>query len=390
MRPFKPDVIIALDFGGSLTKIIYQSADDTPQVLTMFPEVAVTTATSGSSSWTDGILGLESPAESRAWVELDSQRWAVGAMARQLYAPAGLKGVKWERAIIKTLAALWVIQQWLGLRSGFKVALTCVLPPGEYEDRHRFEERLREALEGFETPTGTLKVTLGQSGQTHFACFPECAGVSSLYSQQTPPGETIAFLMLGFRNASLLLSRNGVFGLGVTSELGFIRCIEAVQAQTSGLQTDVLVRAIAEAHQTKNAYPYVSIVPYQDEAERVKEARRLVTVVDAAKESYLQMLSRWLDEVLPLPEQPTLAFYGGTTDLMKFHLDKYQPKLPHYYNVGAKLPESLEQSGLGYRLLDIYGVFCIVSQHWQIQPSTAVEVGVNVRSCESSVARDGI
>ena len=374
MRPFKPDVVIALDFGGSLTKIIYQSAEGPPQVLTMFPEVAVTTASPSSSSWTEGILGLESPPESRAWVELESQRWAVGATARQLYAPAGLKGVKWERAIIKTLAALWVIQQRLGLRSGFKAALTCVLPPGEYEDRHRFEECLRAALAGFETPTGTLKVTLGQSGQTHFACFPECAGVTSLYSQQSPSVGTIAFLMLGYRNASLFLSRNGAFGSGVTSDLGFVRCIEAVQAQTSGLQAEVLVKAIAEAHQTKNAYPYVGIVPYQDEAERVKEARRLVNVVDAAKESYSQMLSSWLNEVLPLPEQPTLAFYGGTTDLMKFHLDKYQPKLPHHYNVGAKLPESLEQSGLGHRLLDIYGVFGIVSQQWQVQPSIPAEV----------------
>ena len=218
MRPFKPDVVIALDFGGSLTKIIYQSDDGSPQVLTMFPEVAVTTASSGSA-WTDGIPGLESPPESRAWVEVESQRWAVGAAARQLYAPAGLKGVKWERAIVKTLAALWVIQQRLGLRSGFKAAITCVLPPGEFEDRHRFEERLRAALEGFETPSGTLKVTLGQSGNTHFTCFPECSGVTLLYSQQSPPRGTIAFLMLGYRNASLLLSRNGVLGSGQTSDL---------------------------------------------------------------------------------------------------------------------------------------------------------------------------
>jgi hypothetical protein len=375
MRSFKPDVIIALDFGGSLTKIIYQPAHDTPQVLTMFPEVAVMTA--ASSNWTDNLPGIQSPPESRAWVELDSQRWAVGATARQLYAPAGLKGVKWERAIIKTLAALWVIQQRLGLRSGFKAAIACVLPPGEFEDRHRFEGRLREALTGFETPTGTLKVTLGQSGQSHFLCLPECAGVSMLYSQQLPPAGTNAFLMLGYRNASLFLSRNGAFGAGVTSDLGFVRCIEQVQAQTSGLQTDVLVKAIAQAHQTKHIHPYVGIVPYQDEEERVKEARRLDTVVDAAKESYLQMLSGWLDEVLPLPEQPTLAFYGGTADLMKFHLNRYQPKLQHHYNVGAKLPESLDQAGLGHRLLDIYGVFCVVSQQWQIP---AIPSEVEVRS----------
>lgn len=370
MRTSTPDLLLALDFGGSLTKGLYQVQDGRPHVITMEPETVQTTRTA-----LDGFMAhhlLDPPPEANAWVKFGAAEpcWAVGTLAKQLYAPAGLRGLKWERAIHKTLAAIWVIQQKLPLRSTFKVALACLLPPGEFEDRHHFEHHLRLALSNFETPTGNLRVKLNS-----FECRPECGGVARLYAQQQVQlggmPELCAFIMLGYRNASLLLARRGRFGVGKTSDLGFVRCIEQIQQQTSGLQPDPLVQAIAEAEQTGNAVPYTRIVPYSDPELQKQAARRLVEVVAAAKVSYAQMVSAWLDEVLPLQEGPSLMFYGGTTDVMLSQLERYQPNLPHAYHLGVQLPADLEASGFGNRLADCYASFSALqqAQGWQVVPA---------------------
>ena len=355
MRVSKPDVIVALDFGGSLTKVVYQTKGEVPTILTMNPEVvdapvAAVEAVMGQS------MGLAAP-ETSAWVRVGTSemRSVVGALARQFHASTGLRGLKWERAIPKTLAVLWVIQQRLGLRSGFKVAISCLLPPGEYEDRHHFESYLTEALAEFSTPTGTLRVKLER-----FECRPECGGVALGVAQQQSLPETCAFFMLGYRNASVLIAQNGRFGAGRTSDLGFARCVEQVQLSTSGLSVEHLVEAMAEARQTGNAVPYMRIMAYTNPDVQQREARRLVEVVDVAKVTYAQMLYAWFSEVLPLADRPSLLFYGGTTDEMMPYLAKYQPTLSHAYHVGVS--SELDLAGLGHRLADVYAVFLALQE----------------------------
>jgi len=41
------------------------------------------------------------------------------------------------------------------------------------------------------------------------------------------------FVMLGYRNASVLVADRGMFNAGKTFELGFVRCIEKVMSQTT-------------------------------------------------------------------------------------------------------------------------------------------------------------
>jgi len=355
MRPTKPDIWIALDFGGSLTKIIYQGRSDSPQLLVMAPEVISTTRMSLDLLNPYAILNPSPEAE--AWVGVAGEIFAVGNLAQQLHGSAGLRSLKWEKALYKTLAALWVIQRRLGLRSRFKVALSCVLPPGEYENRSLFEAQLQDACTQFETPDGPLRITL-----QHFTCLPECAGVASQFSQHYRMPEVCAFIMLGYRNASLLLTRQGHFVAGKTSELGFVRCIEWILAQTSGLKPDTLLPAIAQARHTGNAVPYLTILPYADPDIQKEQARRLVDGVEQAKQAYVQMLTDWLSDELPLQERPTLSFYGGTTNEIQTALEHYQPHLPHHYHAGLSIPEDLDTAQLGDRLADVYAVFQILCQ----------------------------
>jgi hypothetical protein len=357
MRPIKPDVIIALDPGGSLTKIIYQPLQGVPQVLVMPPQVIATQrqAVALQSQWGDALLG---PPESSAWVAFNQQVYAVGVLAQDLRASSGLRSLKWEKAVYKTLAALWVIQQRLKLKARFKVALTCVLPAGEFEDRGVFEAALRQALEEFETPTGMMQVTLQR-----FDCRPEAFGVAALYGQQQPLMSSLAFIMLGYRNASLLLMRAGKMQVGVTSELGFVRCLERVSRRCSGVGPDNhLASAITEARRERNAVPYLRLANYSDIAIKEQKARAMVQIVAEEKAAYAEMVLDWLDEVLPTEDRMTLVFCGGTTDEIRPYLDRYCPEYAHQYQVISQFPESFDAVGLGDRLADVYGIFLCLQQ----------------------------
>lgn len=106
---------VALDFGSSLTKGIYQLNSGNPQLLIMSPKVVGTTSFGLQSTPTNGFLKTHtnlSP-ETEAWVKWGKEEtyYAVGQLAEQLSAPEGLKILKWQRAIPKLLPALWVIKQ---------------------------------------------------------------------------------------------------------------------------------------------------------------------------------------------------------------------------------------------------------------------------------------
>ncbi len=354
MRRVKPDVEVALDFGSSLTKGIYRlQSTSTPHLLLMSPKVAETTAF-GLQSAAPAVPVGNPPPETEAWVKLGETYYAIGQLAEQLHATAGLKALKWERALPKLLAALWVIQTRHRLRSRLKVSLSCLLPPGEYDDSYRLQQALQR-LGQIETPTGSLQLKV-----LNVECYPESAGVLGLFTQHQAMPALVAFIMLGYRNASLLLLRHGKLSAMHSSNLGFVRCIERIQEHMSGLSPATLLPAIAEATRTGNAVPYVPIMPYSDPALREQSARQLVSLVAQAKAVYFQQLSQWLDESLPLSERPGLVFCGGTAETMQDALEQYQPHLLHIDANTLPLPselETLSHDESSARLMDVCGMF---------------------------------
>ncbi|MBR8839183.1 MAG: ParM/StbA family protein [Stigonema ocellatum SAG 48.90 = DSM 106950] len=202
---------LALDFGGSATKIVYAtSLDQKARLLCMEPEVAVLGRES-ILEYEGGKLGSSDP-ENVAWVAVGEQYRAVGYLAQsRFYANAGLSELKYERAIYKTLAAIWVIKEKLQLGSRLGVAIAVLLPPGEYEDRERFEKMLRSSLAEYQTPTGRMSVSLKA-----FNCKPEGGGIYLVHRRKV--GEVLktrvcAIAMIGYRNASVLVSQRGVIGV---------------------------------------------------------------------------------------------------------------------------------------------------------------------------------
>jgi hypothetical protein len=139
------ELILALDFGGSSTKGIYCTLkQNIPTSLVMEPEVVKISLDSVTSE----TLGTTEP-ENAAWVNYMGETFAVGYLAkRKYYANEGLKELKYERAVAKTLASIWATSQKLQLGTKFRLALVCLLPPGEFENKERLHKSFRKAGTG--------------------------------------------------------------------------------------------------------------------------------------------------------------------------------------------------------------------------------------------------
>ncbi len=96
-----PDVIIALDFGGSATKGVYADASLNEKLLLMEPEV-ISVPYSAIANYEETKLGSAIAVDS-AWVSVDGQCYVVGYLARSRFnGNPGLSSLKYERAFPKT------------------------------------------------------------------------------------------------------------------------------------------------------------------------------------------------------------------------------------------------------------------------------------------------
>ena len=147
--------------------------------------------------------------------------------ARSIYsATPRLKPRKYELALYKTLAAVWAIKQKFKLSDSFDISLALLLPPGEFEDSALLKPMLKEALTEFDTPT--KKKTANLIG---YECFPESGGIYAMYCKNTGEAirrKVIALVMLGYRNASVIISRRGILNRGKTGKLGMIKMVDLV------------------------------------------------------------------------------------------------------------------------------------------------------------------
>ncbi|NJM19116.1 MAG: ParM/StbA family protein [Richelia sp. SM1_7_0] len=307
-----PLLILTLDFGGSATKGIYYTFDKkNPASLIMEPEVIKIPLESVASFSTE-ILGATSP-ENIAWVNINGETFAVGYLAQQkYYANAGLKELKYERAIAKTASAVWVVSQKLKLGYNFQLALACLLPPGELENKQSLGEQLGTTLANYITPTGRMQVKL-----IEFKCLPEGAGIYLAYQKRV--GEALkrkffALAMIGYRNASVLISDRGVVAAdGKTSDLGMIRLLERVVAKTSGQTPSLIAPAIVAAGSDLSPVPLLRLLRSTGNANKQQELQQIQKAVKLARSEYSAALTSWLNQVIPR-QVDEILFCGGTAD----------------------------------------------------------------------------
>lgn len=358
-RTKEPELCIVLDFGGSLTKGIYRDKSGEATLFSMEPEVISLPKTS-IDEYEALKMGTPDPTDS-AWVGCGDDYYAVGYLARsQFYGNAGLSSFKYERAFPKTLAAVWAVAHRLGLTQKKKIsaAIGVLLPAGEYENAELLKEFITEGLANFSTPTGTMSVSL-----THYQSKPEGGGVLMVYATAQGAAvlktKTVAVVMVGYRNASILVSERGVVGKRVTSPLGFVRLVELVEKRISTLvNTARLATAIALAGESIKTAPLMPLAMSSQQESRLSEVEKLVSAISSSRTQYLHSLSSWLRENLP-KELDEVILCGGTAYYLRDSLEKFfsSCSVEVVWDGDMELPLHLQTQDLGRRMCDVYGMY---------------------------------
>ena len=346
-----PLVTISIDFGGSGTKIIVQIRGGKPKAIWMEP--GVIKANYESLVFQTRNLNNAYP-ENAAWVGIGEDYRAIGYLARSAYgATPRLKPRKYELALFKTLAAVWVIKQKFKLPESFDISLALLLPPGEFEDSALLKPMLKEALAEFDTPTGKVNANL-----IGYECFPESGGIYAMYCKNTGEAirrKVIGLVMLGYRNASAIISRRGILNRGKTAKLGMAKMVEKVIEGTSGLEAQELIEAIVAAGdepKTQHFYHLCSSGNLQD-----AEIEKIISVLNSSRAEYAIALVNWLKEVLPNNnELDELIICGGTADYLREELDAVFPTIPIVWHGDVKIPQTLNEQWLENRLADVWAL----------------------------------
>lgn len=354
-KPSIPDAILAVDFGGLSTRVFCQSSQAGSKASSFVMESQVGPVSQDiANCFTKPNLASASP-KNIAWVAIGNECRAVGYLAAaQFNAHIGLAGLKYSSALYKALAALWVVSRKLDLGNQFSAAISVFLPPGEFNDSKQFFELLSQYSASFDTPTGKLSVTLDKT-----QALQEGGGIALIHNSNLGSAfkqRVTAFVMVGFRNASVIVSARGAVGKGKTSDLGMVRLVELVQERTSNYDASRLALSIASSGTNYNRPYFYRIARNREDAAKDREVDQLIEAVKLSRFDYARMLSHWINEVLP-PDLDEIVFCGGTSEYMKPEL---RNQFSHYslsWHAGITVPKTLDPDGLGCRIADVYGLF---------------------------------
>lgn len=364
-------LVLTLDPGSSLTKIIYQivfgsSERSQPKLLLMEPEV-IAVGQELLEAYEDERLTSADP-ENEAWIECEGEYYAVGFLAQKnFYANPGLNELKYERAIFKLLAAVGVIAEREGLPDSFDLALAGLLPYKEWRDAEKFEQSAVKALANFGFRGRVLSVPLRL-----FECKPEGAGLALMRGRKLGVAikeRIILVLMLGYRDVSFLLFERGKIVSGGTSpwHYGLVLLIERVQNRTSGIGGELLLKAIHASATTKSKQikdrqkPFKELVRSRKPEHQAQELAQITEAVRISRLEYWSILSGWLESVIP-SQIDEVVIGGGTSECFKSELSSYFKSTNISW--AAELEEDVRSSfnlsphkdALCLRLTDVYGL----------------------------------
>jgi hypothetical protein len=182
----------------------------------------------------------------------------------------------------------------------------------------------------------------------NYNCKPEGGGVFQAYTNSQGAAliksKTIALVMVGYRNASILLLERGQLTKLISSNFGFIRLVEEVTKRISTvLDTAALADAIIKVN---NAHYWNS-----DELEQ-----KLVKAIAPAREQYWLALKTWLKDNLPY-KLDEVILCGGTAHFMKPELEQHFPQSDIIWDGNLELLSELCPDELGQRMSDAYGMY---------------------------------
>jgi hypothetical protein len=337
---------LVIDYGSSSLKIAFSTElTECPQQVLMEPEVIEISPTIVEKyRFRAGFKG-----DPAAWtfVGIDNTYYAVGKLAREEFrSTPNLAELKSSSAAIRTLAAVFVAAYHCSLGKKFSLFLSCLLPPGEINEAEILLEDIKKALKSFDTPTGRHNVSL-----KYFNCSPEGGGLAMFYQHHRTlsPDRSLGVLMMGHRNTSAYLVRNGINQKLSSSDLGFSSVVHSIQSATSGYQEREITDAVALylISQNKDRLILDKLLLHKTLELRNRELERLLVAIDEARSSYWKSVSQWLDVRFSCLDEAIVG--GGVARIFESEIVEYfKHKLPNlptenypgmYFNGGLKYPQ---------------------------------------------------
>jgi hypothetical protein len=342
-------IVLTLDMGGSKTKAVVQEyPEGKPVVLLLDSEVADVGKASVET------VEPEGTPENRAWVGIRGEYYALGELARRRFGGISqLKELKYELAVPKVCGVIWLAKEKLNLANDVAVYLNILLPPGEVSDKEQLEIRLKETFRGFETPVGKMRVKM-----LRYDASPEGAGL--FFHRKRMLGEIppSMYVMLGYRNASVFTVRDGVSGIGFTSNFGMSWLVNNFISQASGLSQDNtdIIEVLVQAGASCDSQVLQKLSRKRKPKEIQLDAESMSKALFVARDEYWRAIVRWLRSKMD-DDIRELVFCGGTADYIRPEIDAYFEKeeINLSWHADVTLPDELE-AGMGNRMADVYAL----------------------------------
>ena len=352
-------LLISLDLGTSLSKIVYLVNNEKVGYMVMEPEHLALPESSAEHLPISAETGLP---EDNAWVRFTSNGdcHVVGRLARDYRAFVNFKIEKWRIATPKILAVIGAIAEREKLGAQLSLDLAVLMPYGEIKSAPQLKKQLTTALKsGFYFRNKEVFIELER-----YQCVPEATG-TAIFTLKTneSKGQNLLYLMFGHRNTSLLCFRRGSFSRSEsgTTNLGFYDVINKMADKVSGLDKNRFINAIntkaqieKEAKYTHVYWPETYTYHYQqttttsinwaaltsasDNSERQAEIELLKRAYQISLDEHWALIAHWLSSSLPELSEIDKLVYGGGGSLL------FANKILQYFPEGlVHVPSNYEQ-----------------------------------------------
>ncbi len=348
-------LIAAIDLGSSLTKSFYLEQNK-PHPILIASEIAWVQPELLTKLHT---FNRDAEPERVAWVQVGNETAAIGQFAQSFSGDMGLMERKERRAVYKILATLGAMHQKLALPGSITAHISVTLPITEFNDRRFLQEALGKAAQGFSFRGRPLSINFQK-----LQIYPEGFGLfltrrGELSAQGIDPDDrTIAVLMLGHRNLSILIFKDGVLQNQSRSDgPGFLNAVE-VAASLKGLSssTPFLIETIAQNRSHLRVTGQFTPIDMQP-------------VNLAAREAYWMQVKSYLKNHLPGGDCEVIVAGGAIAPIQSELLELFQEmglreRVSFAEGVQQQLAELLtsvgtspDQHSLPLRLADVYAMF---------------------------------
>lgn len=371
---------LAIDFGSSLTKAIYQvSTRKRKKLLIMSPSVSKVSILELERQ--EGAIQLDKPLEHSSWLstrfQSAAEAIAVGSLAEQFGRSTSMKQLKYENAVYKVLSAIGVIvnrEQLFG--EAVHVHLMTLLPYGEYGNRDHLNSVLGQTMRRFSFQGCEVEAILD-----FFMSVPEASGLFELqHSGAFEYGKSMA-LMFGHRNMSGVVFDRGqlVRCESYSTDLGFHHLLTAINERSPVRSLSGLTRLLYGLDVSSDSIPFssssledlcLSLEPHNRETEK----RLLRLAIGEESKIYWNKLQTHISSHWPSGVE-SLMIGGGAAEFSSVALRSDIPTVEHYWakehQAGLVRELGLDrlscgssvQSSLAMRLLDVYGAYKYLQRH---------------------------